>query len=115
MSWFYFCGHMPITISNTISSSNIIPKNMLTYVKSCDYLDKDVCESILVFHAITGSDTTSYFFRASKVKTFKKKFSNQTKLKLIKELGKKDKLFDNHMKSAKEFIRSVIYAGGYKG
>ena len=88
---------------------------MLTYVKSCDYLDKDVCESILVFHAITGSDTISYFFRASKVKTFKKNFSNQTKLKLIKELGKKDKLFDSHMKSAKEFIRSVIYAGGYKG
>ena len=28
-----------------------------------------------------------------------------------KELGKKDKLSDNHVKSAKEFIGSVFYAG----
>ena len=34
-------------------------------------------------------------------------------LKLTKELGKKDKLFDNHMKSAKEFLHSVVYAGVY--
>ena len=70
--------------------------------KICGCLGKDVCESILAFHAITSLDTTSYFFRAGKVKTFK----NQTKLKLIKELGEKDKLSDNHMKSAKDFIRS---------
>ena len=62
------------------------------------------------FHRITGLDTTSYFFRAGKMKTFKKILSNQRKLKLIKELGKKDKLSDNHMKSTKEFMRSVVYA-----
>ena len=45
------------------------------------------------------------------MKTFEKILSNQTKLKLIKELGKKGKLPDNHMQSAKEFIRSVVYAG----
>ena len=66
---------------------------------------------MLAFHKITGSETTSYFFRSGKVKTFKKLISNQTKLKLIKELGKKDKLPDNQMMSAKEFIRSVVYAG----
>ena len=74
-------------------------------------MGKDVCESILAFHGIAGSDTTSYFFRAGRVKTFKKILSNQRKLKLTKELGKKDKLFDNHMKSTKEFIRSVVYTG----
>ena len=31
-------------------------------------------------------------------------------LKLIKELGKKDKLSYNHTKSVKEFIWSVVYA-----
>ena len=45
------------------------------------------------------------------MKTFEKILSNQTKLKLIKELGKKGKLTDNHMQSAKEFIRSVVYGG----
>ena len=74
-------------------------------------MGKEVCESILAFHAITGSDSTSYFLHAGKVKTFKKIPSNQTKLKLIKELGKKDKLSNNHTKSAKEFIHSVVYAG----
>ena len=55
--------------------------------------------------------TPRYFFRAGKVKTFKKILLNQTKLNLIKELSKNDKLSDNHMKSAKEFIQSVVYAG----
>ena len=45
------------------------------------------------------------------MKTFEKILSNQTKLKLIKELGNKGKLPDNHMQSAKEFIRSAVYAG----
>ena len=52
---------------------------------------------------MTDSDTTSYFFCTGKLKTFRKVLSNQTKLKLIKELDKKDKLFDNNMRSAKEF------------
>ena len=40
--------------------------------KICDYLGKDICELILAFHTATGSDATSYFFRAGKVKIFKK-------------------------------------------
>lgn len=41
-------------------------------LKICDYLSKGICESIIAFHAITSSDTNSYFFRESKVKTSKK-------------------------------------------
>ena len=40
--------------------------------KICDYLGKDVCQSILAFYAITDSDTTSCFFRAGKMMAFKK-------------------------------------------
>ena len=47
------------------------------------------------------------------MKTFKKILSNETKLKLIKELGKKGKSSVNHKKSAKEFIRSVIRPENY--
>ena len=82
MSWFCLCGHMLITISNDAEKYANIRK-------ISDYLGKDVCESILAFYAITGSDTTSYSFCAGKVKTFKEILSNQTKLQLIKELGKK--------------------------
>ena len=38
--------------------------------KICDYLRKNVCESILAFHAKIGTNTTSYFFRVGKLKTF---------------------------------------------
>ena len=31
---FYLCGNMLITISNTVGSSNMMPKNMLIYLKS---------------------------------------------------------------------------------
>ena len=34
--------------------------------KFCDYLGKDVCESILAFHAITGSTTNACFFVQAK-------------------------------------------------
>ena len=40
MSWFYLCGHMLITISNKIGSSNMTLKNMLTFVKSVTTLVK---------------------------------------------------------------------------
>ena len=32
--WFYLCGNMLITISNAVGSSNMMPKNILIYVKS---------------------------------------------------------------------------------
>ena len=32
--WVYLCGHMLVKISNTLGSSNMMPKNMLTFVKS---------------------------------------------------------------------------------
>ena len=69
MPWFYF----------GICSLQYLKYDAEKYAnirKICDYLGKDVCESMLAFHAITGSDTTSYFFRAGKVKTFKKILSN---------------------------------------
>ena len=77
----------------------------------CEHFGKDVCESLLDFHAITGKDMTSYFFRTGKVKASKKLLSNPTKMNLIKELGKAEIFSARYIKSAEEFIRSVVYAG----
>ena len=108
MSRFDLCEHMLITISNTIGSFKYDAKKMLTYVKPLTtWVKMSVNQYLLFTQVFRFRDTTSYFFRAGKVKTFKKVLSNKTKLKLIKELGKKGKLSDNRMKSAKEFIRSV--------
>ena len=77
----------------------------------CEHFGKDVCESLLDFHAVTGKDMTSYFFRTGKVKASKKLLSNPTKMNLIKELGKAEIFSAKYIKSAEKFIRSVVYAG----
>ena len=82
------CGAMVITVSKTTSSSNTMVKNMLTYMQSVSTLVM-IFANQLTFHADTG--TISYFFRASKLKTFKRLISNQTKKNLSKELGKTKK------------------------
>ena len=79
---------MLITISKTIVTSNAMVKNMLTYMQFVRTLVM-IFANQLAFHPVTG--TTSYFFRASKVKTFKKLLSNQTEKNLSKELGKTEK------------------------
>ena len=79
---------------------------MITYVKSVTAWVKMSVDQYLLYGI-----TDSYFFRACKVQTFKNILSNQRKLKFNKELAKKDKLPDNHMKSTKQFIYSVVYAG----
>ena len=82
------CGLMLITISKTPGTLNAMVKNMLTYMQFVRTLVM-VFANQLAFNAVTG--TTSYFFRASKVKTFKKLLSNRTKKNLSKELGKTKK------------------------
>ena len=82
------CGLMLITISKTTGTLNAMVKNMLTYMQFVRTLVM-VFANQLAFNAVTG--TTSYFFRASKVKTFKKLLSNRTKKNLSKELGKTKK------------------------
>ena len=82
------CGLMLITISKTTGTLNAMVKNMLTYMQFVRTLVM-VFANQLAFNAVTG--TTSYFSRASKVKTFKKLLSNRTKKNLSKELGKTKK------------------------
>ena len=48
----------------------------------CDFLEEDVCLALPAFHAITGCDTTSYFYRAGKLRVFKKVNVDKTKLNL---------------------------------
>ena len=91
MSWFGFiCVGVCSLFYQTVGSSNI-PKNMLIkYTKNMQKICKifDTWAKMFLNHLL---------------------LPNQTMLKLIKELDKKDKLSDNHMKSAKEFICSEMF------
>ena len=44
--------------------------------KVVEYLGNYVAKHLLQFHAITGCDTTSYFYRVGKISVFKKVLNN---------------------------------------
>lgn len=79
--------------------------------KIVDFFGRDICLSLPAFHAITGSDTTSYFFRAGKVRVFKKLIGNPAKCALLTPLGKNKELSDQEIEYAKKFIQTVVYSG----
>ena len=77
----------------------------------CDFLEEVVCLALPAFHEITGCDTTSYFYRAGKLRVFKKVNADKTKLNLLDALGKEKELTFEDLRNIKMFIRSVIYFG----
>ena len=71
-----------------------------------------VLEKVLLpqFHALTGCDTTSYFFRVGKKTPFKKAVGSEM-LYLNCELGYSEQLSEEGLKNCKEFVRTVLYSG----
>ena len=62
----------------------------------------------------TACDTTSYFFKAGKLRVFKKLMLDLSKALLLKPLGKNRILNTADIDGVKEFIRSVVYSGKEK-
>ena len=77
----------------------------------CDFLGKDTCLACPSFHALTGCDTASYFYRTGKLRTFKKVLADKTWLILLKSLGQERKLTDAGLESITEFMRLIIFTG----
>ena len=55
----------------------------------CKYLGNTVNRNMLLYHAITGCDTTSFLCRIGKISLFKKVLKKSSCLSLIEYLGKK--------------------------
>ena len=70
------------------------------------FLGKTICYNIIQFHALTGSDTTSYFYRVGQ--TISK---NTNVLELISNLEQIVSANDNVIKNCKIFIQTVLYNG----
>lgn len=77
----------------------------------CEAFGRELCLALPAFHALTGCDTTSYFFKAGKLRVFKKLMTNKSKVQLLKPLGKERILETVDIDGLKEFIRTVIYSG----
>ena len=65
-------------------------------------------------HGLTGCDTTSHFHNTSKTTILKKVITNPEKLSLIRNIGVEPDLDQMVVDDAKDFIRTVLYAGEEK-
>ena len=75
-----------------------------------NFYGKEVCNTLLAFHSLTGCDTISYPYGCSKVKPYKKMIG-QRQCYLIEtfghELGGDTETFENAMK----FFQTIVYNG----
>ena len=74
-------------------------------------LGRSICSSLPTIHAISGCDTTSYFYRAGKVRILKKLISDKSKCQLIESIGIRQNLAGEALDDAKDFIQTVVYSG----
>ena len=77
----------------------------------CSYLGREICLRLPALHAISGCDTTSYFYNVGKVKLIKKVLKSPERLALLDSLGKERELGDRDMEEVQEFVRVVMYPG----
>ena len=75
-------------------------------------LGDEVSRTLIHFHAITGCDTTSYFFGFGKLIPFKRAVDRE-KMNLIAKIGEREIISPETMDDCKEFVRTrtVIYNG----
>ena len=69
-----------------------------------------ICKYLPQLHAITGCDTTSYFYRAGTINPLKRVLKSSDCLQLLAGLGKE--LFDDEFQlDAMKFIKTILYCG----
>ena len=77
----------------------------------CKYLGNTVSRNILQYHAITGCDTTSFFYRIEKISPFKEVLKKSSYLDLIECLGINKFLSNTDIDNCMTFIQTVLYGG----
>ena len=77
----------------------------------CKYLGNTVSRNILQYRAITGCDTTSFFYRIQKISPFKEVLKKSSYLGLIECLGINKFLSNTDIDNCMTFIQTVLYGG----
>ena len=75
------------------------------------FLGKEICTSLISFHAITGCDATSYMFRVGKLKCFKKVMNQRENCRLLENLELEEPLTEHDIVDLKKFVQTVMYSG----
>ncbi len=87
------------------------PEKFVEIGSICRSLGQRVCSSLPAIHAISGCDTTSYFYKAGKVKILKKLLMDESKCELIENLGASETLDEDSLEDVKQFIQMNVYSG----
>ena len=69
-----------------------------------DHFVENLYNMLQTIHAISGCDTTSYFYRIWKIKMLRNIQKNQDSIELLVSLGKNVSLSKKDMEDVKEFI-----------
>ena len=97
-----------------ISKERVLKYDTNSYANvgtACKYLGNTVSGDILQYHAITGCDTTSFFYRIGKISPFKEVLKNSSYLGSIECLGKNKFLSNTDIENCMTFIQNVLYGG----
>ena len=79
--------------------------------KICRFLGRPViCKYLPQLHAITGCDTTSYFYRVEKINPLRRVLKSSDCLQLLAGLGK-ESFNDEWQLDAMKFIQTILYCG----
>ena len=82
--------------------------------KLYEYYGPSVCANISKYHALTGCDTTSYFFNVGKTSPFEKMLENSESLDWISELGTSEECNEDIIENCMRFVKEIIYSGSWK-
>ena len=77
----------------------------------CNNLGNTLRRNILKYHAITGCDTTLFFYRIRKISTFKEVLKLLSCLSLIECLGKNKSLSNTDIEKCMTLTQTVLYGG----
>lgn len=95
-------------------ASTILRKNLIWYKRKQKYKCKDLCQRkvadvLIGFHALTGADAVSGFYRKSKKTLFKKLCVSNESRCLIQNIGRMEHLTDKEVSNVTKFVIKYIY------
>ena len=64
---------------------------------------------LLLFHCLTGCDTTSYYYFKGKSQPWERALKSPSSFFLLRELGKTEELSQNGIDDCVEFVRHIVY------
>lgn len=75
-----------------------------------NHLGDETSRCLIQYHALSGCDTTSFFYGLGKTQPFKRAIDTG-KINLVAMLGESKKISEECINECKEFIRTVFYKG----